>query len=149
MPYSETESLRSEAAMYVFQMAAVPKRRLHHVVVGLLDIIDDSALSADVRAQAAEAVGDQLAYTKQRSLRKTATARLTARLADRAPEVRFWSAFSLGKLGAKRARPALRALTGDENIVAGWWSVGREAADALDWIEGRHTGRSGDQSATS
>jgi HEAT repeat protein len=59
-------------------------------------------------------------------------------LHDLAPEVRFWAAFALGSL---RYRPALskleRLASSDTAWFGGWWSVGEEASDAIDRIEGR------------
>jgi hypothetical protein len=62
---------------------------------------------------------------------------LTKHLADPAPEVRFWVAFTLDKLRAKQARVALVRLVADDTMVPRWWSVGDEATDALDRIAGR------------
>ncbi len=58
-------------------------------------------------------------------------------LHDAEPEVRFWSAFSLGQLRARQARTALAVLVDDDTLLPGWWSVGDEAADALMLIAGR------------
>jgi len=105
----------------------------------LIDLLDDVDLPIDVRAQAAEALGDQLQMTKRSALQRVAVTYLIRQLDDRGPELRFWSAFSLGKLGAKRARKPLRELLTDESIAARFWTVGHEASDALDRIEGRWT----------
>jgi len=51
--------------------------------------------------------------------------------------VRFWSAFALGKLRSRRAVAHLRDLLTDATGVPGWWSVGEEAFDAIEVIEGR------------
>ena len=134
-----TNHLSAETAVYALGFATVTKRRLHHVTVRLLDIVDDSTRPDRIRGQAAEGVGDLLELTKQSTLRRTATLRLTKHLADASPEVRFWAAFSLGKLRARSARTALAGLVGDEATLPGWWSVGKEAADALDMIAGRHS----------
>jgi HEAT repeat protein len=62
---------------------------------------------------------------------------LTAALKDPAPEVRFWSAFALGSMGYRPALPALRHLAGnDQGRFGRWWSVGEEASDAVDRMEG-------------
>lgn len=60
-------------------------------------------------------------------------------LTDAAPEVRFWAAFSLGTMRARQARAALAGLVDDDKVLPGWWSVGEEAADALDAIAGRES----------
>jgi len=77
--------------------------------------------------------------TKRSALQRVAVTDLIRRLDDRAPELHFWSAFSLGKLGAKQARTQLRSFPTGKAIAAGFWTVGHEASDALDRIEGRWT----------
>ncbi len=63
---------------------------------------------------------------------------LLAALSDPAPEVRFWSAFALGAMGYRPALPALRHVAGkDQGRFGRWWSVGEEASDAVDRMEGR------------
>jgi hypothetical protein len=57
-------------------------------------------------------------------------------LSDPFDEVRFWSAFSLGSLGAIEAVPELKRLVEtDHKIVPGWHSVSQEAADAIGNIQ--------------
>jgi hypothetical protein len=58
-------------------------------------------------------------------------------LKDPNAEVRFWSAFGLGKLRTTAPVPLLCGLTADTTLVHGWWTVGKEASDAIDFIEGR------------
>lgn len=72
-------------------------------------------------------------------MRRHAVLRLMKHLTDPAPEVRVWIAFSLGTLRARRARVALASLVGDDTVLPGWWSVGEEAADALDAIAVRES----------
>jgi hypothetical protein len=51
--------------------------------------------------------------------------------------VRFWSAFALGSMRYHAALPVLRKLAaGDTASFGNWWTVGEEASDAVDWIEG-------------
>lgn len=64
---------------------------------------------------------------------------LTDMLNDSSATVRDWSAFALGKIRTTAAVPPLRAFTADTTLVPGWWTVGEEAADAIDTIEARHT----------
>ncbi len=62
---------------------------------------------------------------------------LLAALSDPAPEVRFWSAFALGSIYYRPALPALRRLAGnDQGRFDRWWTVGEEASDAVDRMEG-------------
>ena len=59
-------------------------------------------------------------------------------LHDLAPEVRFWVAFALGSLRYRPALPELRRLASTDTAwFGGWWTVGEEASDAIDRIEGR------------
>jgi HEAT repeat protein len=59
-------------------------------------------------------------------------------LHDLAPEVRFWAAFALGSLRYRPALPELQQLANSDTAwFGGWWSVGEEASDAIDRIEGR------------
>jgi hypothetical protein len=134
---SSADDVSVEVAVWTLSFSTIPKRRLHEVILRLLDLADDASRAARIRGQAAEGVGNLMEFTKQATLERTATLRLVRLLADASPEVRFWSAFSLGKLQAKSARAALRRMTSDETVVPGWWSVGGEAADALDRIDGR------------
>jgi hypothetical protein len=127
----------AQAAVWALGFGTIAPRRLHRVVLELLDIVADADLPVGVRAQAAEAVGDQLAFTKRSSLRRVASTCLIRQLSSPQPELRFWSAFSLGKLRAKQAKHRLRALITDDARLEGFWSVGEEASDALQRIDGR------------
>jgi HEAT repeat protein len=129
---------QAQAAVHVLGFGRVPSKRLAEVVSALIHL-DDADLPVDVRAQAAEALGDQLQMTKRSALQRVAVTHLIRQLGNRAPELRFWSACSLGKLGATRVRTPLRQLLTDESITAGFWTVAQEASDALDRIDGRWT----------
>ena len=126
------------------QMAAwalaygVPARLIPDTVQSLLDVLADGERPAELRGQVAETVADQLEFSENTDpLRHRAEATLLQLLDDASPIVRFWAAFGLGKLRTRAALPALQALTGDETPVPRWWTVGEEAADAIEWIEGR------------
>jgi HEAT repeat protein len=57
-------------------------------------------------------------------------------LEDPSPEVRFWAAYALGALSAREAIPALERLAAtDDATLPGWWSVKKEAADAIATIK--------------
>jgi HEAT repeat protein len=59
-------------------------------------------------------------------------------LDDPSPEVRFWAAFATGSLRYHPALPALKQLARTDTAwFGGWWTVGEEASDAMDRIEGR------------
>jgi HEAT repeat protein len=62
---------------------------------------------------------------------------LITALGDPAAEVRFWSAFALGSIRYRAALPVLRKLARrDKGRFGNWWTVGEEAADAADHING-------------
>ena len=89
----------------------------------LLNIVRDSVETPSVRGRAAEALG---------SIRDPrAIGPLIECLRQSPPSVRFWSVFALGKIGDPRALPHLRALTSDDTVVPNWWSIGKEARDAI------------------
>lgn len=134
-----TDDLVAETAIYALGFSKVSKRRLRDVILRLLDVADDVARPPGVRGHAAEGVGNLLSRTKLATLRRHAILRLTKHLTDPATEVRFWTAFSLGVLRARQSRSALVGVVGDEAVLPGWWSVGEEAADALDSIAGRES----------
>jgi HEAT repeat protein len=61
---------------------------------------------------------------------------LLKELGDASREVRFWCAFALGQITEQRAISALKRLAAsDRRIVKGFWSVAKEADDALRSIE--------------
>jgi hypothetical protein len=78
-------------------------------------------------------VAENLAYYED----PRAIGALINSLADESSEVRFWAAFSLGQLGNASVVPALAQLLGDDSAPAHWWSIGREAANAIQAIESR------------
>jgi HEAT repeat protein len=83
---------------------------------------------ATLRAHSAEA----LAYLQD----SRAIPALLVALRDRAVEVRFWSAFALGELGAWQAVPELEQLARvDHTVLPGWWAVGKEAKNAIEKIK--------------
>ena len=107
------------------------------VVDALLSVLVDEGRHERLRGQVAEAIGEQLEFRPDERVRRVATDLLTNLLNDANATVRFWSAIALGKRSAVSALPALRALAADLSMVTGWWTVGEEATDAIDTIEGR------------
>ena len=126
----------AESSVYALSFGLLARRQRRGVIIALIEILEDRRLPTAVRAQAPEGIGAQMG-AKQSALRRRAAYALIRQLRDPAPEVRFWSAFGLRLLGAKEARHPLRALRTDTALVPGWWTVGSEASDALDSIEGR------------
>ncbi len=111
-----------EAAAYALGQIGDPR-----AVTPLLRTLRDAGLSGEARGMAAE----QLANLHDEST----GAALTAALVDPTAKVRFWSAFALGEMGWHGALPILEQLAAtDTEQVPGWWSVAKEAADAIDKI---------------
>ena len=135
IPYRDPPN--GEAAMYALSFARVRRRDAPRVVRSLLAILEDKGLAPLVRAQAPEGISCHMPE-KQPGLRRSAVAAFRRHLKDGAPEVRFWSAFGLSLLNARQARGDLRILTCDTTQVEGFWTVGEEASDAIDVIEGRN-----------
>jgi HEAT repeat protein len=102
--------------------------------------LSDPSEAPAVRGQAAEGLGNMhgCGDRRRRAFRKAQQALLDA-LDDPAPDVRFWACFALGAMRARSALPALRRLAADTTLLPGWWTVGEEASDAIDWIEGRES----------
>ncbi|MDQ1394552.1 MAG: hypothetical protein QOF30_3529 [Acidimicrobiaceae bacterium] len=106
----------------------------------LLGVLVDTTRTGAVRGQAAEAAAEQLEFSDRLDPAPIdAETCLTEMLNDPSAPVRFWSAFGLGKLRTTSAMPSLRAMTVDTTPVPGWGTVGEEAADAIDTIEGRQS----------
>lgn len=93
-------------------------------VPALIEVYKDEQEDANVRGNAAEALGllaDQAAFEP-----------LLAGLNDASPEVRFWSAYGLACLRNPQALPALEAAADqDTGVVPGWWSVADECRQAI------------------
>lgn len=112
-----------EAAAYALGQIGDPRS-----VPPLLRTLRDPGLSGEARGMAAE----QLANINDEST----GAALTAALVDPTAKVRFWSAFALGEMGYTEALPILEQLAATDNEqVPGWWSVSKEAADAVAKIQ--------------
>ena len=94
----------------------------------------------DVRAQCAEGIANILGGADRRTrVWKQAVITLLPGLKDDSAEVRFWTVFAMGALGAKDALPTLRKLVrADAAVMSSMgWEVGEEAKDAIASIEGR------------
>jgi HEAT repeat protein len=62
-------------------------------------------------------------------------------LHDPSAEVRFWAAFTLSQVGGPDVIPELERLAAtDDEVVPHWWTVGREAKDAITAIRARTHG---------
>jgi HEAT repeat protein len=81
-----------------------------------------------VRGEAAEALAH--------GHRKKSHDVLLKGLSNPSKDVRFWCAFALGEMAEQRAIVALTRLAAtDKRMVKGFWSVAKEAADAIENIE--------------
>lgn len=135
------------AAAYALAFAGDVHADPHHaepIRQAFVELLADAGEPPALRAQAAEGLANMLgacgsdSAKDEPAVRDEAGRLLQAALADADPEVRFWSAFALGSLAYTPALPALRELAArDQTHLDGWWTVGEEASDAVDRIEGR------------
>jgi HEAT repeat protein len=87
-------------------------------------ILRNSAESPRLRAWVAET----LAHRHRPSSHDV----LLRNLNDPSRDVRFWCAFALGQMRESKALPLLKALVHeDTRMVRGWWTVSKEARDAI------------------
>jgi hypothetical protein len=134
---NRVEPFKAEKAAYVLGFADYPTDLEQLVVAALLRVLADASRPDLVRGQAAESIGNVLAFKSRHRQRTQAGRILIDCLGDPSPVVRFWSAFALGSMPYRKALPALRVLTTDQEICPDWWRVGDEASDAIDRIKGR------------
>ena len=105
--------------------------------VELLEISTNPSESNKARGQAIEAIGSMFEGARSSSqIYEKIAAGLMPLLASPSTEVRFWTCYALGIMRCKAAKPELEEVaTSDPGRLAGWWSVKREARDALKCIE--------------
>ncbi len=133
-----TSDDQARMAAWALGFGDIPEGLRSDTVLSLLEVVGDATCSGAVRGQTAEAVAELLEFADHLDpLRGIAAGLFIDMLNDLSPDVRFWCAFALGKMRATPAIPFLRELTIDVTSVPGWWTVGEEAADAMDSIEGR------------
>jgi HEAT repeat protein len=101
------------------------KRAFRPLINKLLDQNEHPQVRADI-AEALANIGI-----------KEAVPVLITLLEESSPEIRFWSAYALGQLGDPSAIPSLEKLAGDDIEVPGWWSVGKEASNAIEALRGQ------------
>jgi HEAT repeat protein len=98
----------------------------------LVSVLKNKNDSPKVRGAAVEAL---IWFGKKR---KRVVDALINGLEDASVEVRFWSAFALGEMKVRRAANKLeRLIAEDDEVLPGWWSVSKEASDALDRIRSK------------
>ena len=116
------------AAAYAMQMVSSQK-----TILALELAVRNKSEHARVRGEAAEALAHRH--------RKQSHEVLLAGLRDPSTDVRFWCTFALGVMGELRAVPLLRDLAAnDKRVVKGFYSVSKEAADAIENIQEGHSG---------
>lgn len=112
----------------------------------LLEAVQDSKEAPAVRAQAMEALGEILEsyilgglpnYSRSLFYRRLTEA-LIPYLHHDDPRLQFWSIFALGhKARCRRVLPDLEEIAAnDKGVCPGWWSVAKEARDAIREIKG-------------
>jgi HEAT repeat protein len=107
------------------------------VITTLTDIVANDSEASFVRGQALEGLGNQLSLELPPHLYRQAVSVIIQALDAAEAEVRFWACFAVGAIKIKEALPKLQILVQtDRTIVAGWWSVGEEAEDAITLING-------------
>ena len=100
----------------------------HARTIALERTVSNKSESKIVRGFAAEAL--------VHGHRKLTHSVLLRNLQDPSKEIRFWCAFALGEMRDRTALPILRTLAEtDHRVVKGWWSVSKEARDAIEIIE--------------
>jgi len=135
-----------QAAAYALSFtwsALADARYMSSIGEAFVTILQNGHESPGLRGQVAEG----LAYLhgpcagaprdrRRRAYREAGQLLITA-LGDPAAEVRFWAAFALGSMHYRAALPVLRKLARtDKERFGNWWTVGEEAADAVDHING-------------
>jgi len=123
------------AAVYGFVWV---KRPTAEDVKRLVGLYEDPTESADIRGQAAEALGGRVKIRgrpgRAHELDQRAREALLRGLDDQEPEVRFWSIYALASPENAWVLPKLESMLGDRALVPGWWTVGQEAGWAIRWI---------------
>jgi HEAT repeat protein len=103
----------------------------------LLRFLEDANQPADIRGDAAEALAH---YGGEQ-----AVPALVRALDDPSVEVRFWALYALGTLGDATVVPKLEEIAAtDDRVLPRWWSIKKEAQDAIEAIRGRATWRGDD-----
>lgn len=107
------------------------------VITTLTEIVANNSEVSFVRGQALEGLGNKLSEELPSNLYQRAVSVIIQALDDSEAEVRFWACFAVGAIKIKKALPKLQVLMQtDSIIVAGWWSVGEEAEDAITLMNG-------------
>lgn len=96
----------------------------------LFRVVKDQTVPPEVRGDAAEA----LSYFRD----TRSVPILLDQLRDPSPDVRFWAVFALGQLAEPDVLPELeRIAASDDAVLPQWWSIRKEALDAIRSIKAR------------
>jgi len=107
------------------------------VITTLTEIAANNSEAASVRAQALEGLGNKLSQEFPHNLYQRAVSIIIQALDAPEAEVRFWACFAVGAIKIREALPKLQVLVQTDSMtVAGWWSVGEEAEDAITLMNG-------------
>lgn len=113
--------------MAAFALARLPDPRAK---AALYQVATDRDAPPKVRGDAIEALTNHADDRRIPVLLET--------LHDPSAEVRFWAAFTLGQVADLDVIPELERLAAtDDEVVPHWWTVGREAKDAITAIRAR------------
>ena len=144
---SSSSAPQRQAAAYAlaFTWTALSDAR-YMTLIGeaFVRILQNQHESNGLRGQVAEGLAylhgpcAGVARDRRRRAYRVAGQILITALADPAAELRFWSAFALGSMRYRAALPILRKLARrDKGRFGNWWTVGEEAADAVERISGQ------------
>jgi HEAT repeat protein len=118
----------SSADVRFYSIYALGLLQSDSAIAPILGVLDDEKEDPKVRGMAAETLSF---FRSERTVES-----LMACLSDPQVEVRYWAAFALGELGARKALPALMRLARtDQSSLPDGRSVSNEAAEAIDKIE--------------
>lgn len=124
MKNDEDEDVRF-AAVYAIGLLDTDEK-----ILPLIEKLEEQTEISKIRGLVAETLGN--------SLDKRAIIPLLDALKDESLEVRFWSIFALGEIGAEEAISELeKIIQEDKSVLPGWWSLREEAEDALQLIKKR------------
>jgi HEAT repeat protein len=124
----------SSADVRFYSIYALGLLQSDSAITPILAVLNDEKEDPKLRGMAAETLSS---FHNGRSVDS-----LIACLSDSQAEVRFWAAFALGELGARKALPALvRVAKYDQSSLPDGASISNEASEAIDKIERTGLGR--------
>ncbi|NJN11547.1 MAG: HEAT repeat domain-containing protein [Richelia sp. RM1_1_1] len=123
-----------ESALYTLSFLTKCRVNLE-IIDAFLHVAANKAEVPSARGQALEGLGNKLSQEFPQRFYQRAVSIIIECLDDSEFEVRFWACFAAGAIRVSDALPKLRVLAQtDDAVVAGWWSVGKEAQDSITLI---------------